>query len=303
MVWRDHRVGGQKVLCGAAELELALAGASLALENANIQLQQVVWAQPIISGEAGVEVKLALRPESDGGVCFELRTPSGEVHAHGKAEITEGFAEEVLDLKAIQSRCSQTVSPEELYHGFADRGLEYGPGFRVIREIGFGIGEAWSLLQVPEGWASETYRLHPALLDGALQSLAALGAKGTELELPFVVDEVQCGGALPNRCYSYGRAEAGEGGTRRYEVKLLGEQGEVLARLGGLTVRRAERSAGELLFYRPVWVPDPLRGGLPLFDGPVLLLDDNPELAKALEGRGVATVQVVAGEATRRPKV
>ena len=33
VVWRDHRIAGQKVLCGAAELELALAGASLALEN------------------------------------------------------------------------------------------------------------------------------------------------------------------------------------------------------------------------------------------------------------------------------
>ena len=54
------------MLCGAAELELALARASLAVESSNIQLQQVVWVQPIVAGEDGVKVKLALHPESDG---------------------------------------------------------------------------------------------------------------------------------------------------------------------------------------------------------------------------------------------
>ena len=166
----------------------------------------------------------------------------------------------------------------------------------MIREIGCGIGEAWSRLQVPEVWAGETYRLHPALVDGALQSLSVLEADGSDLELPFVVDEVECAGVLPNRCYAYGRAEAGEGGIRRYEVKLLGERGEVLARLAGLTVRRFERSTGELLFYRPVWVPDPLREDPTLFDGPVLLLDDDIGLTKALQVRGIPTVQVLAGE-------
>ncbi len=296
VVLRDHRIDGQKVLPGAASLELALAGASLALENANIRLRQVVWVQPVVADEQGAEVKLELRPESDGRAHFELRIPSGQVRAHGKAETTGGLAEEVLDLNAIQARCPQIISPEELYAGLAGRGLEYGPGFRAIREIGCGAGEAWSLLEVPEVWVGETYRLHPALVDGALQSLSVLGSGGTELEIPFAVDEVECPEALPKRCYAYGRVEGEEGGTRRYDVKLLGERGEVLARLGGLRVRRFERNTGELLCYRPAWTSDPLTEGLTLIDGPVLLLDEEPALAEALAGRGIVTVRVVAGE-------
>src|SRR6202030_200941 len=60
VVLRDHRIGRQKVLPGAASLELVLAGASLALENASIRLRQVVWAQPVVVEEDGVGVKLEL---------------------------------------------------------------------------------------------------------------------------------------------------------------------------------------------------------------------------------------------------
>ncbi len=296
VVLRDHRINGQKVLPGAASLELVLAGASLALGSANVRLQQVVWAEPLVAERDGAEAKLELRPESDGRVRFELRTPGGQICAHGNTEISKGSAEELLDLNAIRARCTQMILPEELYAGLAGRGLEYGPGFRTIRETQYGAGEAWSLLEVPEVWADQTYRLHPALVDGALQSLAVIGAGSTELELPFVVDVVECLEALPKRCYAYGRVVGEEGGTRRYDVKLLGERGEVLARLSGLKVRRFEKRTGELLFYRPAWTPCPLEEDLTLIAGPLLLLDEDPGLTEALAGRGIAMVRIVAGE-------
>ena len=80
IVFRDHRVSGQKLFPGAASLELALAGASLALENSKVGLRQVVWTRPIVASENGVALKLELRPETDGRVSFELQSPSGEAH-------------------------------------------------------------------------------------------------------------------------------------------------------------------------------------------------------------------------------
>ena len=91
IVFRDHRVSGQKLFPGAASLELALAGAILALENSNVGLRQVVWTRPIVASENGVGLKLELRPETDGRVSFELQSPSGEAHVSGRAEVTSGF--------------------------------------------------------------------------------------------------------------------------------------------------------------------------------------------------------------------
>ena len=50
VVLRDHRIGGQKVLCGAAELELALAAASLALGR--IGARSLVTNETSASGSA-----------------------------------------------------------------------------------------------------------------------------------------------------------------------------------------------------------------------------------------------------------
>ena len=302
LVLRDHRVGGQSILPGAASLELALAGVSRALENPNVRLRQVVWMRPVVAGEDGVALKLELRPETDGRVSFELQSPSGEAHVRGKAEVTTGLSGEALDLKAISARCQQRVSSGELYAGFADRGLEYGPGLRVIVEMNCGAGEVLSLLAVPSQWGEANYRLHPALVDGALQSLATIGADRRDgLELPFAVNEVECGGVLPKRCYTYGRIESDEGGVRRYEAKLLGENGEVLAHLGGLSMRRFERSASDVLYYRPHWRPDTLgNGNLTPTEGTVLFLDETPELEEMLGAGGISTMRVIPGRVYER---
>jgi hypothetical protein len=152
-----------------------------------------------------------------------------------------------------------------------------------------------SVIEVPSGWGEEKFRLHPALIDGALQSLAMIGVGRSEgLELPFAVSEVECGEALPKRCYAYGRIESDKGGVRRYEAKLLGEHGEVLAHLGGLAMRRFERSATDVLYYRPLWISDTLpNGNSTPIGGTVLLLDETPELEETLMARGVATMRVM----------
>ena len=110
---------------------------------------------------------------------------------------------------------------------------------------------------------------------------------------------MECSEALPNRCYAYGRVENEGDGLRRYELKLLNDHGKVLARLRGLSVRRFERSQRELLYYRPVWNPEPIKIESPV-DGPVLLLDEGTELVEALERRAGSVVRVLPGDAYQR---
>ncbi|MBV9491368.1 MAG: SDR family NAD(P)-dependent oxidoreductase, partial [Verrucomicrobia bacterium] len=303
VVLRDHRVRGQLVLPGAASLELALAGATLALESPTVQLRGVVWQRPIAAdGGGAIKVKLGFRPGKDGRASFEIRGLDGESFVQGEAAPMAGFTREALDLDAIRVRCRQMVSPEELYARFAERGLDYGPAFRAVRDAWAGREEALSLIEVPAEWGEGTYRLHPALVDAALQTLALIGAPGTGgLDLPFAVNEVACAEALPSRCYAYGRLEGEAGGVRRYELRLLDERGQVLARLKGLAVRGSVAGEGEILLYRPVWTARALgMENRPPASGPLLLFDHGQDLARTLAASGVSTVRVAPGEAYER---
>jgi acyl transferase domain-containing protein len=296
---RDHRVSGRLVLPGAATLEMALAGAERVFGTTDVRLRQVVWMRSLVPGTESLEIKLHLHPENDDRLFFELRDRKGIIHVQGKAEIDSGFHQESMDIGAIRARCSQEITPEKLYTGFAERGLEYGPGFRVIQEIRYADNEVISLLETPAAWEGEKFRLHPALVDGALQSLALIGAGVNGIELPFTVDEVAYGNTLPARCYAFCQIETKHVGGRRYRVFLMDENGLVLARLTSLSLRGPEQKRMELFYCRPGWEKKSAQTKL-TGDEPVLLLDERMDLAECLERRGVSTVRVVQGAAYER---
>ncbi len=300
--FRDHRVAGQKVFPGAASLELALVGASLALESVSVALRQVVWLRPVVIGSKTVNVRLQLHPETIGPIRFELRNPEAEVHVSGKAESTEPFLREELDLVAIRSRCEQEVSTAELYRTFAERGLEYGVGFRVIRQIQRGRAEVLSTLEVPAAWGHESFRLHPALVDGAFQSLAVIGGSiDRGVELPFGVEEVICPQPLPQRCLAFVRLSPSDNGEQRYDIKLLNEEGQVLASILGLSLRRAQTGKAEPFFFTPRWSQsESVATNGTSMKGPLLLFDDQTELANTLSQKEVATVRVICGDCYQR---
>ncbi|MDD2708609.1 MAG: SDR family NAD(P)-dependent oxidoreductase [Verrucomicrobiae bacterium] len=297
IVLRDHQVGGEKIMPGAAILEMALAGARLATGSDEVVLREVAWVRPLKAGSQGVEVRQYWRPAEHGGAVFEVRQADGTLLSQGRCEAGKTFEKETLDAAGIRERCGRKIDPSKFYAGFAERGLVYGEGYRVIGEIGVGQGEVWCRMETPAVWGGEAWRLHPALLDGALQSLAAIRKDDDGLELPFAVREVWCGGVLPSKCQAYGRIEEDTGGVRRFEIKLMDENGVVMARLGGLTVRRFGRLEGETLYYRPVWKSQAVRtDGLPAA-GTCLLFDEASDLADELRRSGVRVVRVTPGEA------
>ncbi|SEF35422.1 Acyl transferase domain-containing protein, partial [Variovorax sp. NFACC28] len=111
----DHVVKGQRVLPGVAYLELARAAVVQALELAasqarDVRLEQVVFAQPVVVGDAPVEVHIALVPQDGGSVSFEVYTQvAGEeearVHAQGRARVAAAADAPLEDLGRLRSQC------------------------------------------------------------------------------------------------------------------------------------------------------------------------------------------------------
>ncbi|MCS0637047.1 SDR family NAD(P)-dependent oxidoreductase [Streptomyces sp. LP05-1] len=169
-----HRVGGSVVMPATAFIDMALsAGSSVSRAPAEVEYLDITKALVVPWEDAsGVRVQTALDPED--GV---LRISSGDTFANGthararvRALVREPRA--AVDLDAWRQRCPHEIEPARFYASCAEAGLGYGSDFQVLRALR--VGEDEALGHYSHDAPGDPYTVHPALLDGALQTGAAL---------------------------------------------------------------------------------------------------------------------------------
>ena len=151
-----------------------------------------------------------------------------------------------VNIRELQQGCTAVHAGPHFYQRLAACGLVYGPALQVVTEVHVVATHALARLELPASQLDELdqYTLHMSLLDGALQSVAALlaGAGADVPCLPFALDEVDIVRPLTPVCYAHVEpAQAnrhGRADIRKFNVRLLSERGELLVRLGNLYVRQ-----------------------------------------------------------------
>ncbi|QMU78257.1 SDR family NAD(P)-dependent oxidoreductase [Streptacidiphilus sp. PB12-B1b] len=309
---RDHRVRGERVLSGAACLELARAAVAASLDEPYRveSIRNVVWTRPVTLHEPGLTVQVRLRPEEDGEVRFEILGPDGPaagtadaVHSEGVVRVTSrpapATADVRVDLARLREAC-RTPGPDAdaLYATAEARGIAYGPGHRGVQRLWTGPGQVLARIVLPST-VRETrnaYGLHPSMVDSGLQACAGLlsGADAEEpLLLPFALDEVEILGPCPPEGWAWLRDSAGReaDGLRRIDIDICDDDGRVAIRLKGVALRAgtAATTAREL-FAAPHWVAAaPATAVAPAPEGLVLVVE-LPEVAAALDAQDTARV-------------
>ncbi|WP_418133250.1 polyketide synthase dehydratase domain-containing protein [Variovorax sp. NFACC26] len=239
-----------------AYLELARAAVVQTLELAppqalGVRLEQVVFAQPVVVGEAPVEVHIALQPHEGEAIGFEVYTQASDedearVHAKGQARVLAPVEAPVEDLEGLRALCPQVFSAEDCYEGLARMGLVYGPTFRALAEVRVGRDTAgrplaMGALNLP-AQASDplgAFALPPSLLGGALQASMGLFLSRSQdgPSLPFAgetVDAVEVFGPVPVQAIALVRQNAGGSAgdaVLKLDVSLADVQGRVCVRL------------------------------------------------------------------------
>ena len=155
-----------------------------------------------------------------------------------------------------------------MYDALEQRGLEYGPSFRGIRELYLGEHEALTKVRSSEGLANPQYALHPAFLDACLHVY------------PFVLDGAELPASdrrnlyLPIslagfRCYQDGieeawvhtkRRNAVKEDTQLFDIRVYDTAERLVAELEGLAVRLLPldkviqiRAEADDVYYRLAW--------------------------------------------------
>lgn len=245
-----HRVGAVKVLPASVLLEMARRACAFSFEQDVRSVRDVVWSHPIEVGDAPVDVTVWLYPDEDsvvvhigpdvgkgGPVCMRARIDLPVENVAPAPDVATS-----LDLVALIAGGEEKVAGKAVYAAMADEGLDNRPEFQVIDEMTFFAGEALAQLSSPwlAGQRPTADVLHPALVNGAFQSVIALldneeGAvvRGDHrLYLPLSVGRIEIREPLPDECAVHIRRCAGHmttpGGVRRFDLTMTDRAGAPL---------------------------------------------------------------------------
>ena len=333
----DHRVFGRLVAPGALYGAMAVS-ASFAEGAGGDALEDMQFRNPLIfpdqdAGEGAAEPGRKMQVLLDGPgeepsrrIRILSRGESGdEWTLHAEARVSPGDgglpAEPREDLEGLKTG----LSPRDvvaLYRAKAEVGIDLGPSFRGLEAVWSGAGEALGEMALPAGIDPGGLDVHPLLLDGCFQVMAAARDTAGTWEgvtyLPFGWERLWLKGALPERVVCHARM-AGNGRTSAPDaeseppevltgdLRIYDPSGTLLGRLDGYTVKRATREAllsavegVDELLYEVVWRDGVLAPGMPSADflpSPSGMVPRSKPFSRYLADEGVGVEEEAALQA------
>jgi acyl transferase domain-containing protein/acyl carrier protein len=304
----DHALFGQAVFPGAGFLEMALAMAS---SDSDVELTGFTIEQPLLLPADGERIVQSLLDPQGEVAILSLATDGAlwSRHASGRVRMTGGDPSVPAALEEARGGCRESLEASAFYDRLREAELEYGPAFRSIESLWRGGGQAVSRLRLGEAETAAGYRLHPALLDGAFQTLGAIllerGGSG-DVFVPVQIDRLRVRGRLGSSGWAHAELGPPQGDGLAADIRLFDDSGAAVAAIEGLMLRRVSREAlgrGSAKphldwLYEVRWEAGPR----PDVDAPiagryVLLCDDGglgEEVARGLRSRG-ARVETLHG--------
>ena len=291
----DHRAFDSTIFPLAAYLEWITAAVADA-ESLLPQLQDVVVCEPLILPESeSVTVQVKLRDHS-----IEVHSrDNGNWKLHLTASIAASQpAAPCEPLAQLEQRMPKQADMDAFYASVRARGMDFGPAFRTIQALRSGPAESLALVE-SSAPATSLYGIHPTLLDGCFQALAAaLPGQDDTLYLPIGLERFILHKGAGSQVWSHVRlrAPAIQKDSVTVDVTVFDETGIVSEGIG-LCLRRAKQTAfrrrpsRENALFELRWEPSVRSGGTSTVSGDWLILaPDGTEigerLAQQLNARG-----------------
>ncbi|WP_293112382.1 type I polyketide synthase [Moorena sp. SIO4G3] len=266
----DHRIYEKVIFPTAAYVEIVLAAGAQIFASGKVDnhpplvVSDLLMEQPLVLDATNTtSVQLVVTPNKSGYdfEIFSLKNsqPVDENETwtrHLSGLILAGVspaATNSLDLAELKHKINQEIEIENYYQKFRDVGVEYRSNFQTIEELWCSQGESVEVLgkiKLPETIELNTNdSLHPLLLDGCLQLLAAaLGdSPDSETKTYFLVGLERLNffrqPSTSVWCHVHPSSKPSPGVLSSFDLHLVDENGIAVADLLNLQVSRANETA------------------------------------------------------------
>ncbi|HUL99272.1 MAG TPA: type I polyketide synthase, partial [Mycobacterium sp.] len=271
----DHKVQGQPVLPAAAFAEIALAAGSEALglpAHAVSVLRLEVEQMLPLDGHTRITTQVNRDPDGTARIEMYSRPAADRWLRHA---VAQAVASQGDSPPPRHDDCSEAsgaeVPPADFYVALRQTGQYHGPAFAALtRIVRRGDGAADTEITVPDQAPRHPgLRIHPVVLDAALQSVAAAMSDRTIAEaaevsyLPISFEKIRLFRDVGRhaRCHAsvvdLDDAAAGKIGT----IILTDDAGDPTAEITGVYLRRVERREVPLPLQQKIfdtaWVQSP----------------------------------------------
>ena len=185
--------------------------------------------------------------EDDSVRIFSLNQEKWKLHASCRlAELSTVGARS--DSPSALAAGLDPVEPGKFYERLREHNVQFGPSFQVIESLHAGAGKSVGRIRLGEREkrAASCFRVHPALLDGCLQTaIAAAPENFVGAYLPFSIDRLEVFGAVGADAWAIARVTSSSmsGDTLTADIDVVSEDGKIQIRVSGLHFKRRTSSA------------------------------------------------------------
>lgn len=250
-----HRVQGQVVMPGTGYLETLRAAAANAFATTSVCVSDVTIREAMLLGDGNDDTRIMQvivegRGDSRAARCCTIdardEASSWTEHATATVQRASALPLDAPSLSDVRVRCTAMLGVDEFYANLAGRGLNFGSALRTVRSIRHAENEALADVALDDETArgGSGYGIHPVLLDGCLQAVAAaMWDDGDDaLFLPVGIGQFTLYGRAHSTCACHA-AVSGTGATRRASVTVYDSSGEIIATLRDVRLARADSNA------------------------------------------------------------
>ncbi|MEW1648179.1 type I polyketide synthase [Streptomyces sp. NPDC091219] len=284
----DHALEGRILFPGTAFLDLAMEACA---HVGAVRIGDLTLQTPLVLPEHGsVRIQVSVgAPDGNGDrtLAVHSRPGTGDTwtrHADGTLSDTPAATAPVPPSASWPPPGAVPLEVSDLYERIAAAGFAYGPAFRGLRAAWRDGDDVYAEIAPEDGehlQGTDRFRVHPALLDAALHTVALAAAEGAGTVLPFTFSDVTPHSAGATAL----RVRLTPAGEHTYRVSLLDAAGQPVADIDTLALRPVDTSTlpsapGRGALHRVRWTP--LGLGTPPADTLHLVGEVDPPATEAL---------------------
>lgn len=267
----DHRIQGSILLPGAAYVEMALAAGQAAYGSADHSVDNLKLRRALILDDSCDPILRTTLNEDTGVLEFAAFTAT----AGGDLKWSVTATAELNTLPATPDRGDATpgtgpvttIDGAQFYARTRSVGMEYGEAFHTVTEVAAGDGWATARLAVPARLGAQVgqFRFHPALIDGAFQTLLGIPLFGDDADgsayVPVRVRRSRIYFPPEDHMTVQVRIVSATDDEIESDIAIVGAQGQPLAVFDGFTVSSLSASSRvspervDKGLYELVWTP------------------------------------------------